>query len=355
MSTTLVNVLRGGRIESVHAGSIAVVDPLGRLVAFAGDPAHASFLRSAAKPFQILPFLAEGGAEEYELTGEEIALICASHGGETQHVATAAALLRKGEFDETDLLCGAHPPLDERAASDLRLSGAEPSALHNNCSGKHAGMLLFCEMLDVSTEDYLDRNHPIQVDIINTISTFTDLDPEEIPLAIDGCGVPTFHLSIFRAALAWARLAATSLGMDAPATIPDLAPHARLVLDSMTSHPYYVAGGWSMTTPLIESFGGEIVGKEGAEGFYGMTVFPSLGRAGTRPELFGHGPLGIAIKIADGTMARARDPVILETLKQIGIDVSGAERLADYARPIVRNVAGTVVGVIEPVFTLETL
>jgi L-asparaginase II len=355
MTTTLVNVMRGDRVESVHAGSIAVVDPNGRLVAFAGNPAFSSFLRSAAKPFQILPFLTEGGAEEFDLTGEEIALICASHGGETQHVATAAAILRKGEFDETDLLCGAHPPLEERAASELRQAGNEPSSLHNNCSGKHAGMLLFCELLDVPTEDYADPSHPIQIDIANTIGAFTGLAPDEIPIAIDGCGVPTFHLSVYRAALAWARLAASSLGMDAPASIPDLAPHARLVLDSMTRHPYYVAGAWSLTTPLIESFDGEIVGKEGAEGFYGMTVFPSLGRSGSRPDLFESGPLGVAIKIADGAMARARDPVIVEVLRQLGIDLGGKERLAGYVRPIVRNVAGRAVGAIEPVFTLQTL
>jgi L-asparaginase II len=355
MSATLVNVLRGDRIESVHSGSVAVVDARGRLVAYAGDPGHSSFLRSSAKPFQILPFLAEGGADEFDLTGEEIALICASHGGETRHVATAAAILRKGEFDETDLLCGAHAPLEERAAAELRLSGAEPSPLHNNCSGKHAGMLLYCEMLDVSTESYLDRDHPIQVDILNTLASFTWLEPEEIPLAVDGCGVPTFHLSVYRAALAWARLAATGLAMDEPRSVPDVAPHARLVLDSMTRHPYYVAGGWSITTPLIESFEGDLVGKEGAEGFYGMAVFPPLGRAGSRPELFEEGPLGIAIKIADGTMARARDPVIIETLRQLGIDSSDKERLQGFARPTVKNVAGLVVGAIEPAFSLELL
>ncbi len=355
MSTNLVNVMRGGRVESVHAGSVAVVDPRGRLVAFAGDPGLRSFLRSAAKPFQILPFLADGGAAEFDLTGEEIALICASHGGETQHVATAAAILRKGEFDETDLLCGAHAPLDERAASELRQSGSEPSPLHNNCSGKHAGMLLYCELLDVSTTDYLDANHPIQIDIANTIAAFTGLEPEAIPTAIDGCGVPTFHLSVYRAALAWAHLAATSLGMEPPSSIPDLASHARKVLDSMSAHPYYVAGAWSMTTPLIECFDGDVVGKEGAEGFYGMTVLPSLGLAGDRPEIFANGPVGIAIKIADGTMARARDPVILEVMRQLGIDLENKERLAGFARPTVRNVVGREVGAIEPVFRLEWL
>lgn len=355
MSTPLVHVMRGGQVEAIHAGSIAVVDAFGRLVAFGGDPAHQTWLRSSTKPFQILPFLSEGGADEFDLTGEEIALICASHGGETRHVATAAAILRKGEFDETDLQCGAHPPLDERAASELKLSAAEPSPLHNNCSGKHAGMLLYCEMLDVSTEDYLDPGHPIQIDILNTLADFTKLDPEEIPIGVDGCGVPTFYLSLYRTALAWARIAATALGMDDPASVPDLAPHARLVLDSMASHPYYVAGGWSMTTPLIESFDGEVIGKEGAEGVYGMVVLPTLGGAGRRAELFSNGPLGVAIKIADGSMGRARDPVIIETLLQLGVESATKERLTRFARPIVRNVVGRDVGSIDPVFRLEFL
>src|SRR5579872_3907849 len=106
----LANVYRGDLIESFHTGSIAVVDSLGRLLAFAGDPSRAACLRSAAKPFQAMPLLEYGGRDEYDLSGAEIALTCASHGGEPVHVSTAAALLRKGGFDEEDLLCGAHVP-----------------------------------------------------------------------------------------------------------------------------------------------------------------------------------------------------------------------------------------------------
>ena len=126
----------------MHRGSIAVVDSHGRLLALSGNPALRACLRSAAKPFQALPLLEYGGVEEFDLTGEEIALTCASHGGEPLHVATAAALLRKGEFDEEDLLCATHLPFDEKSAADLRASGEPASVLHNNCSGKHAGMLL---------------------------------------------------------------------------------------------------------------------------------------------------------------------------------------------------------------------
>src|SRR5438876_5291980 len=166
----LANVYRGGHLESCHRGSIAVVDSLGRLLAFAGDPAFVTCLRSAAKPFQALPLLEYGGDEEYDLTGEEIAITCASHGGEAIHVATAAAMLRKGDFDEEDLLCGAHLPYDEKAAAEVRASGEEPSPLHNNCSGKHAGMLLATRLMDLPSANYIDAKHVLQQEILETVA-----------------------------------------------------------------------------------------------------------------------------------------------------------------------------------------
>ncbi len=351
----LVNVYRGDRVESAHSGSVAVVDALGRLVAYVGDPDTRTYLRSAAKPFQILPLLREGGREEFELTEEELALICASHGGEPFHVATAAAILRKGEFDETDLCCGPHMPYEERAAAELRQSGEAPSPLHNNCSGKHAGMLLYCEMLDLPTTSYLEPDHPLQIDIVNVLSDFCRLDPDEIETAIDGCGVPTFYLSLYRAALAYARFGATALGMDEPASLPDFVEHARAVMSAMTGHAEYVAGAHSITTPLMQSFDGEILGKEGAEAFYGMTILPSLGRSGKRPELFENGPLGIALKVADGTSPRGRDPVILETLRQLGIDPAEKPLLRPFIEPAVLNAAGREVGRVRATFNLTVL
>ncbi|MGK2858472.1 MAG: asparaginase [Thermoanaerobaculia bacterium] len=351
----LVNIYRGNRVESVHSGSVAVVDAYGRLVAFAGDPDTRTYLRSAAKPFQVLPLLREGGREEFELTEEELALVCASHGGEPFHVATAAAILRKGEFDETDLRCGPHMPYEERAAAELRQSGDAPTALHNNCSGKHAGMLLFCEMLDLPTTSYLECDHPLQIDIVNVLSDFCHLEPDDIETAIDGCGVPTFYLSLYRASLAYARLGATALGMDEPASLPDFVDHARAVMSAMTAHAEYVAGAHSITTPLMQSFDGEVLGKEGAEAFYGMTILPSLGRAGSRPELFASGPLGVALKVADGTSPRGRDPVILETLKQLGIDPAEKPLLRPYLDPAVLNAAGREVGRIRAEFMLTVL
>src|SRR5205809_2406905 len=224
----LANVYRGEYVESFHSGSIAVVDSAGRLLAFAGDPASVTCIRSAAKPFQAIPLLEYGAIDEYELTGEEIALTCASHGGEPLHVSTAAALLRKGDFDEEDLLCGAHPPYDEKAAAELRASGDAPSPLHNNCSGKHAGMLLATKVMDVPSARYIDVEHPLQVLMRSTLADFAGLAADEIPIAIDGCGVPAFYVSLQRAALAYARLMAA-------ASLERYSESAASVVDAMTA------------------------------------------------------------------------------------------------------------------------
>ena len=351
----LARVYRGDHVESFHTGSIAVVDSLGRLLAYAGEPALRTCLRSAAKPFQAIPLLEYGGIEEYELSGEELALTCASHGGEPVHVATAAALLRKGEFDESDLLCGAHMPYDEKAAAELRAAGEEPSPLHNNCSGKHAGMLLATEVMDVPAANYIDAGHPLQETMRATLADFTGLDPEEIPIAVDGCGVPAFFLSLQRAAFAYARLMATSAG-GAPGALQRYTASAEHVVGAMTGFPYYVAGAWSITTPLMQAFGGELLAKEGAEGFYSMALAPSLvsaltGRLGVADDV----ALGIALKIHDGSMVRGRYPVILKTLEILGVDVASAPELQAFRVLPITNVAGAIVGEVRAEFDLEIL
>ncbi len=344
----LARVYRGPHVESFHTGSIAVVDSLGRLLAFAGDPALPASLRSSAKPFQAIPLLEYGGIEEFELSGEEIALTCASHGGEPLHVSTAAAILRKGEFDETDLLCGAHLPYDEKSAAELRASGEEPSPLHNNCSGKHAGMLLATRVMDVPSSRYIDADHPLQVLMRSTLAEFAGVPSDEIPMAIDGCGVPAFFLSLYRAALAYARLMAG--GVDR------YAESSAQVVEAMTTYPYHVAGSWSITTPLMQSFDGGLLAKEGAEGFYAMAVTPALAATLTeRLRLADDAAVGIALKVNDGSMTRGRDPVILKTLELLGVDVAGVPELQRYREWPLRNVAGTLVGDVRAEFELEVL
>lgn len=347
----LVKVYRGSEVESVHYGSVAVVDSDGRLLAWAGDPGSRMFLRSAAKPFQAIALLEEGGAEEFDLSGEEIALICASHGAEPMHVATASALLRKGDFDETDLLCGAHPPYEAKAAADLRLAGESPTALHNNCSGKHAGMLLATRLLDLPSNDYISPDHPLQLRIREIVASFLDVPYASIPFATDGCGLPTFHTSLYRAAFAWARLAALAEGIDE--TSSRFADPARLIVEAMTSHAEYVAGAWSMTTPLMDVFDGGLLAKEGAEAFYAMAILRPL--RSSLAERFGieEKPIGIALKIADGSSERARNPVILRTLSLLGVNVPHAPAMARWLDTHTENVAGRHVGKVSAEFVLE--
>ncbi|HEX8619966.1 MAG TPA: asparaginase [Thermoanaerobaculia bacterium] len=348
MSVPMTRVLRGGMVESVHRGSIAVVDARGKLVAFAGDPATRTCLRSAAKPFQAIPLLEYGGRDEYELTGEELALTCGSHGGEPIHVSTAAALLRKGEFDEQDLMCAAHLPFDDKAAADLRASGEAPSSLHNNCSGKHAGMLLATQVMDAPSAKYINAGHPLQILMRSTVADFAGLAPDEVPIAIDGCGVPAFFLSLYRSAFAYARLMAGA--------IERYAESGQHVVDAMTSHPHYVAGNWSMTTPLMAAFRGQLLAKEGAEGFYAMALAPSLcARLTETLRLADDGALGIALKIEDGSMDRGRNPAILHLLELLGIDLDERPELEPYRDSPVRNHAGLLVGDVRAEFELEVL
>ena len=342
----LTNVYRGDQLESFHTGSIAVVDARGRLLAFAGDPHLRTSLRSAAKPFQAIPLLEYGGVEEFELTPEEIALTCASHGGEPVHVSTAAALLRKGEFDEEDLLCGSHAPYDEKAAAELRASGEAPSVLHNNCSGKHAGMLLATEVMDVPSANYIDAGHPLQVLMRTTLADFAAVPPEEIAIGVDGCGVPAFFLTLFRAAFAYAQLMETASGKG----LERYEESASRVVQSMTGFPQYVAGAWSMTTPLMQAFNGGLLAKEGAEGFYAMAVSPSLAS-----ELSDDCAVGIALKINDGSMTRGRNPVIIRTLDLLGLDTASRPELQRYRDWPLRNVSGTLVGEVRAEFELEFL
>ena len=347
MSVPLARVYRGSEVESVHRGSIAVVDSDGRLLAMVGDPALRTCLRSAAKPFQAIPLLEYGGVEEFELTGEEIALTAASHGGEPVHVATAAALLRKGEFDEEDLLCAAHLPLDEKSSADLRAAGDAPSVLHNNCSGKHAGMLLATRVMDVPSAEYIEASHPLQQLMRTTLGEFAGVRGEEIAIAIDGCGVPAFYLPRYRAALAYARLMALS--------IDRYAESGAKIIESMTSHAHFVAGNWSITTPLIDSYDGDLLAKEGAEGFYAIALSPSLaleaGIAGAGSEC----AVGIALKIEDGSMERGRNPAILRLLDLLGLDPGSRTRLQPFADASIRNHAGTMVGKVRSEFDLEML
>lgn len=354
-ASRLVEVLRGDCIESFHHGSVAVCDSTGALLAFAGDPGLSTHVRSAAKPFQALPLLLAGGVERFSLTDEEVALTAASHLGEPFHVAAGARLLEKGGFTAADLHCGAHWPFHPEAARRLRESGGEPSALHNNCAGKHAGMLLACRLRGWDPGGYWRAESPLQAEVLGHFGHYLGLPPASIPTGVDGCSLPTFHVPLRAMAAGYARL----LEEDAagwPLTAEERSARDR-VTRAMRSKPEYVRGSGALTTNLMRLFGGRLLGKEGAEAYYAMALPPGES-ARVRVSLrLPEGPpraVGIALKIADG-QDRARDPVILEVLDELGVlprDLP--EEVRSLRRPAVRNVRGDVVGEIRPAFRLRT-
>ncbi len=338
----LVVVRRGGRVESVHCGSVAVVTESGRLLASAGDPGQPVWLRSSAKPFQVTPFLAAGGEERFALTTEDIALAAASHSGEPAHARAAAAMLAKGGFTAEDLHCGAHPPMHEESARSLAFAGKTPNPLHNNCSGKHAAMLLACRLFGADPRGYWKRGHPLQRRILAVVSRMTGVPKPRIPLAVDGCSVPVFRVPLRALALGYARL----VGGGVPGETPAEAAARRRIAGAMASAPEMVAGTGRFTTDIMREFRGTLVAKEGAEGIYAVGIPAAL--AARR----GGEAVGIAIKIADGA-ERGRDAVTVETLRQMGF-ASGARlaRLRRLALKPVRNVRGDVVGALETIFRL---
>ena len=322
---------RDGWPESWHFAAAAVMTPDGRLIAGLGDPALEVFLRSGAKPFQAMPLVVAGGCDRFELEPADLALICASHGGTSEHLERAAGLLERGGFTADNLLCGPHAPLDPVARERIRELGEEPTRLHNNCSGKHAGMLLACRMLDLPVADYLAPEHPLQQRILAELRCFSGSEGRPIEIAVDGCGAPAYRLPLAAAARAYAALAdPVAAGLD-----DGRCRAAGLVVAAMTGAPRMVAGPGRFTTRLMEVSGGRILGKEGADGFYAVAV---------------RGPvaLGLALKIADGSEV-CRDGVVLEALRQLGA-LSGEElaELSEFHRRPIHNWIGEQVGELAP-------
>lgn len=330
----LIDVTRGALIESAHSGHIAVTDRTGRIFYSYGNPEEVIFARSSMKPVQALPVIASGAADAYGFSPKEIALVCASHNGEEPHTATAAGMLHKMGLAASCLLCGPHAPFSAQAAAVLADAGVKPSELHNNCSGKHAGMLALCLHLGAPLDRYLEPDHPVQRLMTATVSELSGVPVEELILGTDGCGVPVFGLPLHRLAAAYAELGNRSL---TPGTESGQAAYR--VLEALRAHPFQIAGTGRYDTRLIEVTQGRLIGKMGAEGVFAL-CYPERG-------------LGLALKIEDGTQ-RAIYPAVTEALIQMGwLEPKEAEALAEFHKPALRNWRGTVVGEIRPSFRLR--
>ncbi|MBI2720420.1 MAG: asparaginase [Rhizobiales bacterium] len=267
----IAEVTRGGIVESRHTGAFAVVDAVGHVVAQAGDIAAAVFPRSAIKAFQCLPVIDSGASDRFGFTPEEIALACASHSGEPEHVRVARSMLRKAGETEDHYECGAHWPLDMNAHHAVVKGGGEALAVHNNCSGKHAAMLALARQLGADARDYVKLDHPVQRAAAAAMGDICDCDLDRQPVGVDGCSVPTWAIPIRNLALGFARL----IGR----------PAGRRIIEAVRSHPFMVAGSGRFDTELMGAVPRVFV-KTGAEGVYCGAV--------------SHAGLGIALKCDDG-------------------------------------------------------
>jgi L-asparaginase II len=342
-SPVLVEARRGSIVESQHRGSIVVVEPSGKTLFGVGDESFITSTRSTIKPIQAIPFVTSGAVDQFNVTSRELAVACASHQGQSIHTEAVAGLLSRIGLSEASLRCGAHPPFCERTSAKLCAAGEPCNQLHNNCSGKHAGMLATSIHKGYSLDDYLSPTHPVQKEILRTLMTFSGLDIEP-PVAIDGCSAPTFGLPLRSLATAFARLVNPWNGSDI--AIEDSQKEAcKRIVAAMTSHPEMVGGtGGRFDTELMRVAQGKLICKVGAEAAYVIGILPS-GR-------FRRGA-GIAIKIDDGSR-RALYPAIVETLVQLGIlDQKQQARLSSFHREPVTNHSGQIVGELKAVFKLQ--
>jgi len=317
----LVEAIRGDVVESIHRVHVAVVHAEDGLTASTGNPAHQSFVRSSIKMFQALPFVEAGGVERFQLTQQELALCTASHGGEDFHVAAARSILAKAKLTENALACGPHLPLHEPTAHAMTCAGEAPGRIHNNCSGKHSGMLAHCVQQQWVTNGYHRASHPMQQRVISTLTRWMRIESSDIDQGIDGCGLPTFSIALDAVALGCAKFAAA---------VADGEPAPAAIFNAMVAHPEYVAGTDRLDTALMRAANQRIVAKVGAEGYY-CAIIPAQ-------------RIGIAMKVEDGSK-RAAEPAILAVLKQIDA-IGGAEldQLGRFAKPEILNTRNEVVG-----------
>ena len=284
-----VELVRGTIVESRHRIHVAVVDAGGKLVASAGEPDYVTFWRSAAKPFQAIPIVADGAADHFGMTAQELALTCASHSSEPSQVELVREFLKKIGCGERDLMCGPHPPLSDAVAKDYQTRGVRLTAVYSNCSGKHTGMLAQARHRGWPTEGYVRPDHPVQKRCLAEVSTWTDVPERQIGVAVDGCGVACFALPLRNMALAYARLGETrnSEGGTRNSTSGFRAPTSAFrILEAMLRHPELIAGVGRPCTEMMQAHPNRVITKIGADGVYSALLVQE--------------GLGVSLKVEDG-------------------------------------------------------
>lgn len=322
----LVEVLRGGHVESRHRGAIAVFDAGGRPVLEIGDTERPVFPRSAVKSIQALPLVETGAADAYGFGDKELALACASHNGEAEHVELARAMLAKAGLDGEALECGAHWPSWQKAAIELARGGMA-NALHNNCSGKHSGFLCACCHAGIEHRGYVRADHPYQEMLRAALEDVTGAAHNADNRGTDGCSIPTYAVPLRSLAHGFARMA-TGVGLG-----QERAKAARRLFAACMAEPFHVGGTERFDTRLMHAAKGRVFTKVGAEGVFCAAV-PELG-------------LGIALKCDDGA-GRAAEVMVATTVARLLRGDALADEIAEFARPRLTNWNGIEVGSLRP-------
>jgi len=308
----LCKIHRGDFIESIHVAYAVVVDEKGEIVYSSGDPHYLTCVRSALKPFQASAAIKEGATKAVSFIPAEIALMCASHNGEDIHVNTAKSMLDKIGYDTSYYECGTHFPYDKESRVKLLQNEENSSALHNNCSGKHAGMLCLAKHLQIDPKGYTDLNHPVQQLIMEQIKRFSELD--EFPLAIDGCSAPVPFLPLFNIALMFQKFASGNYD------------ELNTLFDAIISNPYLIAGKNRFDTDFIKTMDGKAVTKVGGEGVRGVGIRTAKGET-----------YGVALKVLDGNQ-RCNPIATLAVLEDMELLTDDElDKLSTYKKIVLQN------------------
>lgn len=320
----LVEQTRGEHVENRHRGAFVIADAEGNVIAAAGDISRPVFPRSAIKSMQALAMVTSGAIDQFELSDQQLALACASHHGEDVHVTGVTGFLNHLGLSGDDLECGAHPPINGKAREALRAAGLQPTALHNNCSGKHSGMLSVAKALGVDPAGYVEREHPVQVAVRSAIETVVGAPLSVDLCGRDGCSIPTWAAPLSAFATGFARMA-TGRGLP-----PEMAAAARRIFDAATANPLLVAGTGHFDTLAMEAFKGRVMQKGGADGVQCGAI---------RDKGWGY-----AIKCDDGNLQASVVMAANLLLRHASPDEEQAEVLGRFARQLVKNVRGIEVG-----------
>lgn len=315
----LCKVMRGEFIESIHVAYAVVVDEKGKIIFSTGNPHYLTCIRSSLKPFQAAASVRAGAPDAAQFSEAELALMCASHNGEKIHVQTAGSMLKKLGYTADHYECGKHPPYDKESRIEILRKGSEILPLHNNCSGKHAGMLALAKHLGVDPQGYTRPDHLVQQKIIEAVKEYSGLD--SLPLATDGCSAPTPFMTIYTIATLFQKLASGKIS------------ELSRLYEVMTKNPYLVAGKERFDTDFITALQGRAVCKVGGDAVRGFGIRKPDGQV-----------LGVAIKILDGHQ-RATAPAALAVFNHLGLltdTENGA--LEKYREPVLKNLRQIEVG-----------